>query len=185
VISRRVQAALCWLAIQTPPFHGNCHQIPTQSPRLRNLIGQARLVTSKSPNSEFKSRQVLTWMIRKRIGKKYLYVYTKQGIPEPHIPKPHLQNSLCRMYHLSPPRQLSELFINHNGGCSIYYPGIGDIEYVKDLMTDEVATENFNCSQFGPTYPSKLGWVSREFWKKVLPHFCSKYLNQFIRGRKM
>ncbi|XP_028392499.1 uncharacterized protein LOC114517056 [Dendronephthya gigantea] len=62
------------------------------------------------------------------------------------------------LYHFSTPRPLSELFINGRGGCSVYYPGIGDIEYVKDLMTDTIVTEEFNCSQFGPTYPSKLGW---------------------------
>jgi hypothetical protein len=76
----------------------------------------------------------------------------------------HLKNKKIfayRMYHFSTPRRLSELFINNRGGCSIYYPGIGDIEYVKDLMVDTVVTEKFNCSQFGPTYPSKLGWVSR------------------------
>ena len=31
-------------------------------------------------------------------------------------------------------------------------------------MTDKVVTEEFNCSQFGPTYPSKLGWVSEELF---------------------
>lgn len=64
------------------------------------------------------------------------------------------------MYHFNTPRRLSELFINNKGGCSVYYPGIGDIEYVKDLLTETVVSVEFNCSQFGPTYPSKLGWVS-------------------------
>ena len=46
-------------------------------------------------------------------------------------------------------------------GCSPESPGIGDIEYVKDLLTGEVATTTFRCSKFGVGHHpnSKIGWV--------------------------
>ena len=47
------------------------------------------------------------------------------------------------------------------GGCGRLSPGIGDISYVKDLQTEEIATTKFRCSQF-TSYHSKFdgyGWV--------------------------
>ena len=48
-----------------------------------------------------------------------------------------------------------------NQGCSPNSPGIGDIEYVKDLVTGNIATTTFRCSQFGVGYHpnTKIGWV--------------------------
>ena len=45
-------------------------------------------------------------------------------------------------------------------GCTNNYPGIGNIEYVKDLLAGKIVNKKFNCSRFGPSYPSNLGWVS-------------------------
>ena len=44
-------------------------------------------------------------------------------------------------------------------GCSHRYPGIGNIAYVKDLMTRKIATRNFMCSRFGADISTGLGWV--------------------------
>ena len=46
-------------------------------------------------------------------------------------------------------------------GCSTFEPGIGDIAYVKDQMTDTIVSTTFECSVFGTLQSSgKLGWVS-------------------------
>ena len=44
-------------------------------------------------------------------------------------------------------------------GCGPLSPGIGDIAYVKDLMTDKIVTTTFKCSVFGHPHSSSLGWV--------------------------
>jgi hypothetical protein len=47
-------------------------------------------------------------------------------------------------------------------GCDALKPGIGDIAYVKDLMTEKVVTTIFECSVFGKAKDSsiyKSGWV--------------------------
>ena len=46
-------------------------------------------------------------------------------------------------------------------GCSDQMPGIGDIAYVKDLITEKITTRSFKCSVFGPNIGShfKVGWV--------------------------
>ncbi len=53
------------------------------------------------------------------------------------------------------------------GGCSARSPGIGDIAYVKDLLTGKVVTTTFECSVFGDpksdtTY--KSGWVRKYYY---------------------
>ena len=46
-------------------------------------------------------------------------------------------------------------------GCSDLEPGIGNIAYVKDLLTDTVVSSTFECSIFGGVQSSgQLGWVS-------------------------
>ena len=49
--------------------------------------------------------------------------------------------------------------MSNEGGCSHQYPGIGNIAYVKDMMSRKITTRNFNCSQFGGSFASGLGWV--------------------------
>ena len=45
-------------------------------------------------------------------------------------------------------------------GCSVLEPGIGDIAYVKDLLTETIASTTFECSVFGGLQSSgQLGWV--------------------------
>ena len=46
-------------------------------------------------------------------------------------------------------------------GCDVNSPGIGDIAYVKDILTERIVTTNFRCSKFGvPYYPgTKFGWA--------------------------
>ncbi|CAB4012134.1 Hypothetical predicted protein [Paramuricea clavata] len=48
--------------------------------------------------------------------------------------------------------------MSDEGGCSHRYPGIGNIAYVKDLMTRKMATRTFNCSRFGASVAPELGW---------------------------
>ena len=47
------------------------------------------------------------------------------------------------------------------GGCPYNFPGVGDISYVKDLMTEEIVSQDFSCSIFGAySHPiAKIGWV--------------------------
>jgi hypothetical protein len=42
----------------------------------------------------------------------------------------------------------------------IIRPGVGHVEFVKDLLIEKVVTRKFQCSRFGPAYPAGLGWVS-------------------------
>ena len=46
-------------------------------------------------------------------------------------------------------------------GCDHRSAGIGDIAYVKDLLTGKIVTTKLRCSKFGFAYhPSaKFGWV--------------------------
>lgn len=47
-----------------------------------------------------------------------------------------------------------------NQGCSSNWPGIGDIEYVKGLLTGNIATTTFRCLVLAITRIQKLdGYV--------------------------
>ncbi|CAB4038204.1 Hypothetical predicted protein [Paramuricea clavata] len=58
-------------------------------------------------------------------------------------------------------RLLKNLMILDQGGCPYNFPGVGDISYVKDLMTEEIVSRDFSCSKFGPySHPiAKIGWT--------------------------
>ncbi|XP_028402956.1 uncharacterized protein LOC114525736 [Dendronephthya gigantea] len=62
------------------------------------------------------------------------------------------------LYRLSAKRILGNLFSAHNNSCPYLQAGIGNISFVKDLMTQSVVTKNFTCSKFGPDTHQKLGW---------------------------
>ena len=51
----------------------------------------------------------------------------------------------------------------NEGGCPYNVAGIGDISYVKNLITEEISSNDFSCSVFGAySYPSAMiGWVSQ------------------------
>ena len=51
--------------------------------------------------------------------------------------------------------------IYNKGGCKKSSPGIGDVKFVKDLLTDNVVTTSFRCSKFGVAHNKKthFGWV--------------------------
>ena len=57
------------------------------------------------------------------------------------------------------------------GGCPHNFPGVGDVSYIKDLMTEEIVSKDFSCSIFGPySHPiAKIGWV----W--ILRHYLVFY----------
>ncbi|XP_028405295.1 uncharacterized protein LOC114527801 [Dendronephthya gigantea] len=63
-------------------------------------------------------------------------------------------------YRFKNKRSLKELLMVNDGGCSNHFPGIGDISYVKNLMTKEIASREFSCSVFGSySHPSAMiGW---------------------------
>ena len=65
---------------------------------------------------------------------------------------------MLRSYRLQKNRVLGNLFGIGSGGCTDHHSGIGDVKYVKDILTDTIVTTKFNCSQFGPDV--ELGWVS-------------------------
>ncbi len=68
---------------------------------------------------------------------------------------------IYRFYRLKQKRQLGNLFTNDVvSGCTKDDPGIGDVSYVKDILTGSVSTTNFQCSIFGPHTHPDLGWVN-------------------------
>jgi hypothetical protein len=64
---------------------------------------------------------------------------------------------------------LGNLFCVGSGGCTDVHSGIGNVSYVKDILTETCSgqwvTTKFNCSKFGPHLHSSLGWVTT----KILP----------------
>ncbi|XP_046843366.1 uncharacterized protein LOC124437432 isoform X2 [Xenia sp. Carnegie-2017] len=85
-------------------------------------------------------------------------------------------------YRLRQTRKLKNLMITDRG-CSHQMPGIGDIAYVKDLITEKITTRSFKCSVFGPNTGShiKVGWsMMNECLKK--PCSGSGYLH--LKGQK-
>ncbi|XP_028411771.1 uncharacterized protein LOC114534515 [Dendronephthya gigantea] len=73
-------------------------------------------------------------------------------------------------YRFKSPRLLSKLLMSNKGGCSHRYPGIGDIAYVKELMTGKIATRKFKCSRFGADISTGLGWDKmNKCFKKACP----------------
>ncbi|XP_046857622.1 uncharacterized protein LOC124451035 [Xenia sp. Carnegie-2017] len=61
-------------------------------------------------------------------------------------------------YHFHSPRKLTELLLRDSGGCSRLFPGVGNIQYVKDLRSNKIITTNFNCSRFGSHFHKNFGW---------------------------
>ena len=62
------------------------------------------------------------------------------------------------MYRLNLQREFGNLFSIKNG-CPLLEAGIGNISFVKDLMTEAVVTNSFKCSKFGQHVHPRLGWV--------------------------
>ncbi|CAB4014093.1 Hypothetical predicted protein, partial [Paramuricea clavata] len=60
-------------------------------------------------------------------------------------------------YRLNSQRDFGDIF-SVNKGCPDLQAGIGNIEFVKDLSTQSVLTNNFKCSKFGPHTHHMLGW---------------------------
>ena len=65
-----------------------------------------------------------------------------------------------RSYRLKTNRALGNLFGVGSGGCTDFHSGIGNVSYVKDILTETVVTTKFNCSKFGPHQDINLGWVT-------------------------
>lgn len=67
----------------------------------------------------------------------------------------------CRSFRLKNKRPLKRLMMVNEGGCPYNLPGIGDISYVKNLITEEITSKNYHCSVFGVySHPSaRIGWV--------------------------
>ena len=68
-----------------------------------------------------------------------------------------------RYYRFNSPRILSKLLMSDEGGCDKEYPGIGNIAYVKDLISRKITTTNFKCSRFGAYIMPGVGWVCVPF----------------------
>ncbi|XP_046839735.1 uncharacterized protein LOC124433918 isoform X2 [Xenia sp. Carnegie-2017] len=64
-------------------------------------------------------------------------------------------------YRFQNPRKLKNLMIYNKGGCTKTSPGIGDVKFVKDLMTESIVTTNFRCSKFGLAHNERaqFGWA--------------------------
>ena len=74
---------------------------------------------------------------------------------------------LCnlRYYRLRKSRPLKKLMVINKGGCGRNSPGIGDVQFVKDVLTDTIVTTNFRCSKFGVAHNARaqFGWVCNLF----------------------
>ena len=77
-----------------------------------------------------------------------------------HCLKTELRYFTClRLYRLNPKRELGNLFGLGKGGCTDVHSGIGNVAYVKDILTDTIVTSKFKCSKFGPHVNAAFGWV--------------------------
>ena len=93
-----------------------------------------------------------------------------------------------RYYRLRKPRPLKKLMIINKGGCGRTSPGIGDVQFVKNVLTDTIVTTNFRCSKFGMAHNSKaqFGWVCALVIEEVihlLNHvfpLCNIYSNMIV-----
>ncbi|CAB4004689.1 Hypothetical predicted protein [Paramuricea clavata] len=72
------------------------------------------------------------------------------------------------LYRLNPQREFGNLF-SINNGCSKLQAGIGNIQFVKDLLVKRVVTNNFKCSKFGQHIHHLLGWGKMNY---CLRHQC-------------
>ncbi|CAB4013488.1 Hypothetical predicted protein [Paramuricea clavata] len=61
-------------------------------------------------------------------------------------------------YRLKANRALGNLFGVGSGGCTDFHSGIGNVSYIKDILTETVVTAKFNCSKFGSNTDPNLGW---------------------------
>ncbi|XP_028399998.1 uncharacterized protein LOC114523319 [Dendronephthya gigantea] len=89
-------------------------------------------------------------------------------------------------YRLRNTRPLKNIMIINQGGCGASSPGIGDIDYVKDLRTEKIVTTKFRCSQFGLNVHYRIsltiGWAMiNECFKKQCPYGFT--FNQRFRNR--
>lgn len=66
---------------------------------------------------------------------------------------------ICRSFRLANKRRFGELLLRGRGGCTEHNPGIGDIEFVKDLQSGKIVNDNFRCSLFGGHVSPLIGWV--------------------------
>ena len=65
------------------------------------------------------------------------------------------------MYRLRTNPALGNLLGFGSGGCTDIHSGIGNVSYVKDILTEQVVNTNFSCSKFGPHQDVNLGWVTK------------------------
>ncbi|XP_028405278.1 uncharacterized protein LOC114527785 [Dendronephthya gigantea] len=67
-------------------------------------------------------------------------------------------------YRFRKKRPMKELLMVNDGGCPYNLPGIGDILYVKNLITEKISKQ-FSCSVFGRYgYPShRIGWAMMNY----------------------
>ena len=72
--------------------------------------------------------------------------------------RPIFSSIVSRYYRLKKDRSLGNLFGIGSGVCTDFHSGIGDVSYVKNILSRKVATTKFKCSKFGPN--SHLGWVT-------------------------
>ena len=63
-----------------------------------------------------------------------------------------------RSFRLQSRRPLKKLMMN-TAGCDQRSSGIGDIAYVKDLLTGKIVTAKLRCSKFD--VEPRLGWVRK------------------------
>ena len=71
---------------------------------------------------------------------------------------------MYRLYRLKTNRPLANLFGIGSGGCTDFHSGIGNVSYVKDILTETVVTTKFSCSKFGPHTDANLGWVNKTLY---------------------
>ena len=80
---------------------------------------------------------------------------------------------MLRSYRLQSKRPLKQLMMNTDG-CDRRSAGIGNIAYVKNLLTKSIATTTLRCSKFGYAYHHlvKFGWVGPMYSHCMFWYVC-------------
>ena len=89
----------------------------------------------------------------------------------------HVNPFFVRSYRLKNKRPLGKLMVTDTG-CDVNSPGIGDIAFVKDLMTGKIVTTKFQCSVFGLAYSSTVGWVCNKKLCTMCESLCEHKLKR-------
>ena len=156
----------CWLVLKIHQKPGPFHPILPLFILMVCRDGRVHLVTKTCWifESRFQRVKILMILAHTGIHNKHFVVSCHNVCCSVHCALLRFQvktkkSVYFRYYRFNSPRILSKLLMSNEGGCGHQYPGIGNIAFVKDLMSRKITTRNFDCSRFGASIAPGLGWV--------------------------